>query len=119
MANNSRWADIFRHLKTDGFDVRSPGQSVGECKDKYIIVKFDGESQHVNFSTNDTFYGLLCYVPNNRYSEIDEFVREVQKSMKKLEPMVRPTNEVSSSFYDDKFNAWYVSIGYKNYKRRL
>lgn len=117
--NNSRWADIFRHLKLEGFDVRPPGQTVGQCKNRYIVVKFNGESQHGNFSTNDTFYGLLCYVPSNRYSEIDSFVREVQKSMKKMEPMILPTNEISSSFFDEKFNAWYVSIGYKNYKRRI
>ena len=58
-------------------------------------------------------------MPSNRYSEIDSFVREVQKSMKKMEPMILPTNEISSSFFDEKFNAWYVSIGYKNYKRRI
>lgn len=117
--NKSRWADVFRHLKKEGFDVRSPGQSIGVCKGKYIVVKFDGETEHGSFSTNDTFYGLLCYVPKNKYSEIDAFVREVQKSMKKMEPMIRPTNEISSSYYDDKFEAWYVSIGYKNYKRRM
>lgn len=119
MRNESRWADIFRHLKSEGFDVRSPGQTVGTCKDKYIVVKFNGETQHGEFSTNDTLYGLLCYVPSNKYSEIDAFVREVQKSMSKLKPMILPTNEISSSYFDEKFNAWYVSIGYKNYKRRI
>ena len=114
----NRLQDIFVHLKNEGFDVRTPGTSVGECKSKYIVIKFNGEAQHGRFSTNDTFYGLLCYVPVTQYSKIDSFVREVQKSMKKIEPMIMPTYEVSSSFYDENVKAYYVSIGYKNYKRR-
>ena len=117
--NESRWADIFRHLKNKGFDVRPPGQTTGVCKGRYIVVKFNGENEHGNFSTNDTFYGLLCYVPQNNYSDIDCFVRDVQRAMKELEPMILPTNEISCSYFDDKLNAWYVSIGYKNYKRRI
>lgn len=115
----SKWGEIFKHLKSQGFDVRSPGQSNGDCKSKYIVVKFDGETGHGEFSTNDTIYSLLCYVPKDRYSMIDDFIREVQKSMKQLEPMIKSNNEVSSSFYDDNFKAYYVSLTYKNYKRRI
>ena len=120
MANSeNRWQDIFKHLKEHNFDVRSPGISKGDCTNKYVVVKFGGETSHGSFSTNDTYYDLLCYVPKERYSQIDSFVREVQKCMKDMEPMIIPTNEVSPSYYDDNFKAHYVSIGYKNYKRRL
>lgn len=115
----NRLQDIFVHLKKEGFDVRTPGNSIGECKGKFVVVKFDGESQHMNFSTNDTFYSLLCYVPQKQYSKIDTYIREIQKSMKKMEPMIMPTHEITSSFFDDNVKAWYVKISYKNYKRRL
>lgn len=111
------WETIFEHLKKDGFDVYSPGTKKGECKSKYIVVKVGGGSG-TSFSTDQTYYDVMMYVPDNRYSELDNFVSDVKKSMKKLYPLVKPTGEETPSYYDDTYKAHMVSVVYSNYKKR-
>ena len=94
------WKKIFRHLKSEGYDVYSPGTKKGECKNKYIVIKRAGGT-NTQFSTSEIFYDIMLYVPDNNYSELDSFVDDVKKSMKKLFPLVKPTGEETTSYYDD------------------
>ena len=113
----SRWQDIFLHLKNAGFDVYSPGVKVGECESEYLVIKNDGSSKHVSFSTDIDLYAVMCYVPKQKYSELEPFVQKVKKSMKELEPMIKPYGSQTPSYYDDSVKAHMVSIEYKNYKK--
>lgn len=113
----SRWQDIYCHLKNKGFDVYSPGMKVGECINSYIVVKNNGSTQHGNISTDDDFYSVMCYVPRNKYSELEPFVQEVKKAMKELRPMILPNGIQTPSFLDDTIKAHMISIEYKNYKK--
>ena len=113
----SRWQDIFLHLKNEGFDVYSPGVKVGECESEYLVIKNDGSSKHVSFSTDIDLYAVMCYVPKQKYSELEPFVQKVKKSMKELEPMIKPYGSQTPSYYDDSVKAHMVSIEYKNYKK--
>ena len=115
--NNSRWKDIFSHLKKAGFDVHSPGVKTGECTSAYLVVKNNGSSKHNSFSTNVDLYSILCYVPKNKYSTLEPLVQSVLKIMKELEPMVVPYGVQTPSYYDDGLKAHMVSIEYKNYKK--
>ena len=45
----SRWQDIFLHLKNEGFEIYSPGIKTGECKSEYIVVKNNGSSKLAAF----------------------------------------------------------------------
>ena len=110
------WKKIFRHLKSEGYDVYSPGTKKGECKKKYIVIKRAGGT-NTQFSTSEIFYDIMLYVPDNNYSELDSFVYDVKKSMKKLFPLVKPTGEETTSYYDDNYKAHMVSIVYSNYKK--
>ena len=110
------WQTIFRHLKKDGFEVYSPGTKQGECKSRYIVIKSGGGSG-TQFSTTVSYYDIMLYVPKNKYSELDGFILEVKRSMKKLFPMLKPTGEETSSYYDDNYKAHMVSIVYSNYKK--
>ena len=38
----SRWQDLYLHLKNKGYDVYAPAQKVGECTEPYLVVKNDG-----------------------------------------------------------------------------
>lgn len=114
---DSIWQDIVVHLQTDGFDVYSPGTKVGECVSPYIVVKNDGSTRHASFSTDVDFYAIMCYVPRTAYSTLEPLVQSVKKSMKGLEPVLRPYGMQSVSYYDDGFKAHMVSIEYKNYKK--
>jgi hypothetical protein len=113
----SRWQDIFIHLKNQGFDVYSPGVKTGECTSEYLVVKNDGSSKHSSFSTDVDLYAVLCYVPKNRYSSLEPLVQRVKNSMKELEPMILPYGSQTPSYYDDSLKAHMVSIEYKNYKK--
>lgn len=114
---DSRWQDIFLHLKKEGFDVYSPGIKVGECTEEYIVVKNDGSSKHQTVSSDNDLYAVMCYVPKESYSRLEPMVQEVKKAMKGLEPMILPYGSQTPSYYDDSYKAHMISIEYKNYKK--
>ena len=114
---NSRWQDIFLHLKESGFEVYSPGVKTGECVFEYLVVKNDGSARHVGLSTDDDFYSILCYVPKDKYSSLEPLVQRVKKVMKELRPMILPNGSQTPSYYDDSLKAHMISIAYKNYKK--
>jgi len=113
----SRWQDIFMHLKNQGFDVYSPGMKTGECTSEYLVIKNDGSSKHMSFSTDVDLYAVMCYVPKAKYSTVETLVQRVKSSMKGLEPMILPYGSQTPSYYDDSLKAHMVSIEYKNYKK--
>lgn len=113
----SRWQDIFLHLKKEGFEVYSPGTKTGECLNEYIVIKNNGSSRHTSFSTDNDLYTVMCYVPKEKYSTLEPFIQKVKKSMKGLEPMILPQGSQTPSYYDDSFKAHMISINYKNYKK--
>lgn len=115
----SRWQDIFKHLKESGFDVYSPGMKVGECTKECIVVKNDGSSKLASFSTDDDLYAVMCYVPKQAYSKLEPMVQKVKKAMKELEPMIKPYGSQTPSYYDDSYKAHMISIEYKNHKKIL
>lgn len=115
--DSSRWQDIFDHLSECGFNVYSPGTKVGECLREYIVIKNDGSSKHVSFSTDVDLYAVMCYVPKQAYSSLEPLVQRVKQAMKYLEPMIKPYGTQTPSFYDDEVKAHMVSIEYKNYKK--
>lgn len=114
---DSRWQDIYTHLKNKGYDVYAPGIKIGECVSPYIVVKNDGSYKHVNFSTNRDMYSILCFVPKGQYSKLEVMVQSVIRDMKELEPMILPYGQQMPSYYDDTFKAHYISIEYENYKK--
>ena len=115
----NRWQDIFRHLKKHGFSVYSPGIKVGEAIENYIVVKLDGSSSKADYSTDEDYYSIMCYVPQDQYSSLDTFVQDVKKAMKELEPMIIPYGIQTPSYYDEAIKCHMVSIEYKNYKKWL
>ena len=114
---NSRWQDIYAHLQKEGYNVFPPGIKVGECTEEYIVVKNDGSSKHPEFSTDVDLYSIMCYVPKQKYSTLEVLVQKIKKSMKGLEPMIKPYGTQTPSYYDDSYKAHMISIEYKNYKK--
>lgn len=112
----SRWQDIFVHLKNSGFDVYPPAIKKGECESEYIVIKNDGSSSHNNFSFDTDLYSVMCYVPKDRYSSLEPLVQRVKKAMVDLKPLILPYGNQTPSYYDDKVKAHMISISYKNYK---
>lgn len=113
----SRWQDIFHHLKEKGYDIYAPGTKVGECTKPYIVVKNDGSYKHANFSTDRDMYAVMCYVPKGQYSKLEPMILQVKEDMKELEPMILQYGEQQPSYYDDTYKAHYITIEYENYKK--
>ena len=116
---NSRWQDIFSHLRKNDFDVYSPGVKHGECDSPYIVVKNNGSTRYAGISTNVDLYSVIIYVPKAGYSELEVLIQRVKSVMKELEPMILPRGSQTPSYYDDNVKAHMVSIEYKNYKKML
>lgn len=113
----SRWQDIHLHLKQAGFDVYSPGIKAGDCTKAYVVLKNDGSTKHISFSTDIDLYSIMCYVPKSKYSELEVMVQEIKRVMKELQPMILPYGSQAPSYYDDSYKAHMISIQYKNYKK--
>lgn len=112
------WQMIFLHLKESKINVNSPGMKNGICKEPYVVVKSNGSAKHVGISTMDNLYSVMCYVPVEKYSKLEEYVKEVKRVMKGLEPTVKYDNYETPSYYDESVKAHMISIEYKNYRKK-
>lgn len=99
-------------LEKDGTDVYFPTQHKGECLEEYIVVKSDGVIEEMVVSSERPIYTLLCYVPENKYSRLEEFVLETKQKMKKVFPLVMYVGNETPSFYDEKAKAHMISFQY-------
>jgi len=113
----TRIQDIYKHLKADGFDVYFPAQHQGECTKPYIVIRDATTSKYLNYSSTITYYDLMCYIPKEEFSTIEEFVNSVKESMKGLVPMIKPTYNETQSYYDDSVKGHMISVQYKNFKQ--
>lgn len=114
---DSVWADVFNHLKKNGFDVYPPQVKIGECESPFVVVKMGSTSQLENFSSDRVIYELLAYVPRQSYSQLEPYVERLKNVMKELRPLVRYSHGITASFYDDMLKAHMVTLDYYNYRK--
>ncbi len=115
---DSRWQDLYLHLKRAGFEVYAPGTHVGRCMSPYVVVKYDGTTQITNASSHYDLYAVMCYVPENMYDKLEELTVKVRASMEELRPMFLKYYEQSSmSAYDEAARAHYTTTEYRNAKK--
>ncbi len=115
--SETRWSDIFLHLKKAGFAVYAPSEKEGECKKPYIVVKGAGVSKAASVSSSVALFDVMVYLPKNQYSKVESFVRDVENALDGLWPMIRPTHFQTAPFYDENVKGWMVSIQYQNYQK--
>lgn len=114
---DSRWKDIYNHLKEKGVDVYSPGQKTGECTKPYVVIKSAGRSGLTEISSSQDLYDIMCYVPETKYSTLDPFVDLIEEYLDELFPMIRPVHFRTSSFLDDQVKAHMISTQYLGYRK--
>lgn len=117
MQSSNRWGDIYGALADDGFDVYEPAQHKGECTKRYVVVKLDTCLQVPNCSSVSQRYDILLYIPVGEYSQLEDFIADVKRSMKKLEPMIMPMHSQTLPYYDDGVKGHMVSIQYRNSRK--
>ena len=103
---------IYDNLKNSGFDVYYPGQKKGECRTNYVVIKNDGSISLVGISSERPVYTIMCYVPENKYSQLNEYELEVKEVMRKLYPMVMYAGNETPSYYDNNVKGHMVSFQY-------
>ena len=114
---NSRYKDLYKHLKQEGFSVYTPGQKTGECTAPYVVIKDTGTAQFAGFSSTQSVYDLMCYVPKDKYTDLDLYVDSVEVAMKGLYPMFKSAHYRTPAYYDESCKAYMVSTQYYNYKK--
>lgn len=114
----SQWEQLFLFLKNKGFSVYSPGQKIGKCTEPYIVIKYDGSTQHLNYSTDDDTYTIYCYVPKLKYSLLDSLIQSVKQAMKDFRPQFIFSGYIAGSIYEEEIEAHVTSIEYLNHKKR-
>ena len=105
-------------LNEDGTEVNMPLQHKGECINKYIVVKMEGVAGNLNVSSERPIYTIMCYVPENRYSDLEQFVYETKIKMKKMFPLLMYNQgSETPSFYDETVKGHMISFQYLNCKK--
>ena len=115
----SQWKTIYRHLKTQGFSVYSPGQHQGECTESYVVIRSSTSTAKLLFTSHTDVYDIMCYVPRDKYSNLEDYVMSVKQAMKSLYPTLIPTQNETASYYDDQVKGHMVSIEYRNSVKNL
>ena len=111
------FAQIYKHLKNNGFDVYSIGQHEGICTNPYVVVKENGESEIVGTSLTNDIVELLIYYPVGTYSKLNEYKQSVLYTMKLLKGIRRVMDPMPTIIDDDK-KAYMTSFTYKKIKTK-
>lgn len=114
MSQDNVWARVFNHLKSKNIDVYSPGTHRGEAKKKYVVVKHGHSRQLPGFSTYVLNYDILLYIPQDNYSQVEDFVSLVHEIMLELRPMIMPIHRNTAPYHDEAIKAYMVSMTYTN-----
>lgn len=117
MLEATRLMDIYKHLQGHGFEVYFPGQKRTECTAPYIVIKDAGTVKYNTYSSTQTTYYIMCYVPQEHFTKLEQFTTNVKEAMKGLQPMVMPLYNETASFYDESVNAYMISISYRTMKK--
>lgn len=106
----SQYEHIFNVLKKK-YDVYSPAQHKGQCLSPYLVLKHNGVTPYENYTSERYLWDILIYIPFDAYSTLEDFAKDVRKTiLSELYPMLRIVNVMSVPFYDDTIKAYMVSI---------
>lgn len=108
---------IYDQLKQDKFDVYFPGQHIGDCISAYVVIKPGISMQYLSYSSNISYFDILCYIPKNKFSSYEKYLSDVEKSLSNLFPILRCSNLRTEPYFDDSINGWMVSTQYENYRK--
>ena len=112
MSVNYGFKYIYEHLKESGYDVYSMGQHKGLATAPYIVLKSLGATP-VN-SASDRQYELLLYMPEDRYSTMEDFCESVKMTMEQIRPQVVMYEDETEHYLDPDKKAYMTSLVYRS-----
>ncbi|MBS4536809.1 hypothetical protein GOQ29_14405 [Clostridium sp. D2Q-14] len=111
------WKKIYDKLKEKGLNPYPPGKHLGECIERYCVIKEN--SQVPYFNSNKTGYkiiDIIVLVPDNSYISISPYMKEIKAAMKELN-FIRKTGNETPVITDDSKKAYTLSIEYQLMKK--
>lgn len=111
---------IVDFLKANGISAFLQSTHVGDCVASYVVVRQAEAQVFLEYSSVQTFYDILCYVPKQQLSQLESYFATVKAEMKKLTElyMLRNTYQETATFYDDVVKAHMRSIRFVMYNRK-
>lgn len=110
-------ADIL--TKYGDLPVYPPATHRGQCREPYIVLKADGATVMPGYSSMQQYYRILLYVPKNEYSKLDEYDKKLVKLIEDYcYPLLLPTGQKASDYYDDNYDAHMRAFLYRNVYRQ-
>lgn len=106
---------LYAFLKSNGFDVYSPGQHKGICTKPYIVLRNGGTVTELSVSSTD--YEILMYYPADKYSHLEDYIDSVRDVMNKLYPGIKLADDASEPYLDEDVRAFQSSLLYRVYNR--
>ena len=104
------WQTIFRHLQEQGFDVYPLGQHKGICTSPYIVLRNNGTI--LGRGAEQALYELLLYMPVDRMSGFEDFIREVKRAMNLLYPALKLVIPEDIHYLDKEVRGCMTSLTY-------
>lgn len=104
------WQTIFQHLQKQGFDVYALGQHKGVCTSPYIVLRNNGVT--LGRGAEQVLYELLLYMPMDRISGFEDFIRNVKQSMNRLYPALKLINPEDIHYLDTEVQGYMTSLIY-------
>lgn len=104
------WQTIFRHLQEQGFDVYALGQHKGVCTSPYIVLRNNGTT--LGRGAEQALYELLLYMPVDRMSGFEDFIREVKRAMNLLYPALKLVIPEDIHYLDEEVRGCMTSLTY-------
>ena len=103
--------ELFDFFTENEFDVYFIGQKKGNCTKKYIVIKDDGVMPILGNKTGVQVIDIIGYVPETRYTEIEEFKNNIKELMKGFN--ARPTGQESPILLEDRIKAYSFVLTYE------
>ena len=102
-------------LKENDIEAYPPATKKGECKKEYVVIKNSGASQLFNYSTELHYVDVMCYVPQNKYTSLERFKKQVKQIIHdNLYPRLMETGSETTDYYDEELKAHMVSFMLRN-----
>lgn len=104
------WQVIFQHLQEQGFDVYALGQHKGVCISPYIVLRNNGTT--LVRGAEQALYELLLYMPVDRLSEFEDYIRKVKLAMNQLYPALKLVVPEDIHYLDEEVRGIMTSLTY-------
>ena len=97
-------------MQEQGFDVYALGQHKGVCGSPYIVLRNNGTT--LGRGAEQALYELLLYMPADRISEFEDYIRKVKLAMNRLYPALKLVIPEDIHYLDEEVRGCMTSLTY-------